>query len=169
MIFPGGVTGLSPQSSWCTRVDEALKQLEVKPGVGYRTKKYRWGTILEIDQHGGSGKGGISITRYSFQSHGVGADTDYILCTPADDPTATPVKVLKPYLLRFSITSRNGVTYANFDPVGQTRQATNANGSVTQYITPIYFLGDIIYASTSTDKPVSLVDLNLDARVFAAP
>lgn len=180
--IPGPPTGIGPQASWLARLADYVKTLEIKPGLGYRTKRSTYGTILEIDQRGGIGGAPLQISLYQFVSHGAGADPagDYILCMPTTNPSATPIKILKPDLLWFSIHSRSArgqnFTFSGWDPVGQSRSATNNVGTVIQYITPSYAPGDFVWAmqvtfQTSPMAPSTnaLMDLNINGRVFASP
>lgn len=104
------------------------------------------------------------IFLYEVDSHGTGSDTDYVWAHLASGGSS--VKVLKPPLIQFSITTRNGVSYDTYNSTDQTRAAHNAGVTVTQYITPKYVAGDLIHVATIGS---TLCDLNADARTFAAP
>lgn len=89
------------------------------------------------------------------------------------------VYVFRPPLLRASVASRDGVTYATVDP--QTRTASKVGETdETQIVTPLYLLGDIISAVPIrgtvplTTVPAidnqrrGLVDANDDGRAYAS-
>lgn len=94
---------------------------------------------------------------------------DYVVCT-RDDASGT-VNVAKPYQLRNSITSRNGVTYTY--TTTQERDGTDGSNDETQVVTPSYVAGDVIFAvgpvvgGTSVTDALKWVDMNVDGRAWA--
>lgn len=115
------------------------------------------GPVVDLSVSGGS------IVETAFQSFGFGGDYNYITCTGG-------TKVRLPPLLRFSVVSRTAygvtITYHAYNPTQQSRVATSGGFNITQYITPQYLPGDIIYYSPASGV---LQDLNVDGRVFAGP
>lgn len=177
MNLPKPPTGAGSLSAWCRQLLNYLDSERLKPGRDYNLLRSTKGVTLVFRAGGGSSAPGQTIDEYSFVSHGqipIGqpnADQDYIYAVPVGSPDGTaPVKILKPYLLRFSIKTRNvpgqTLTYSNWDPNAQSRTASNLKGSVTQYITPIYAPGDLLLVSKVGKD---LRDLNVDNRTFAAP
>jgi hypothetical protein len=102
---------------------------------------------------------------YIVTAHGTGADTDYVFAHPS--PTGSAVKILKPPLIRFSVATRNGVSYSTYSATDQTRIASAGGTVLTQYITPKYIAGDSIYVMSLADG--TKIDMNADNRTFAAP
>ncbi|MDL5054141.1 hypothetical protein QQ056_11370 [Oscillatoria laete-virens NRMC-F 0139] len=82
-------------------------------------------------------------------------------------------KVAKPFLLRASITTRNGINYTFTDPF--TRNATQASNTETQVIVPSYVANhDEIFAVSishtgviDSGRELTLMDLNIDGRAWA--
>ena len=85
-----------------------------------------------------------------------------------------PIYVAKPYLLRRSLASWNGLTFtysSNFE-----RTATKGGDTEDQVIVPAYVPDDILYVvrpygGTDTvdadDQPIVWLDLNVDGRAWA--
>ncbi len=178
MTWPNPLSGSSPLSAWLNRLLAAARSNELLSGIGYRIRQTTGGKILEINPGPGGGLGGDSVKKYIIADppHGSVGDADYVLARPDGDDLADPVKILKPYLMRFSLEERianNGtdIAYSDWDTDGQSRVATTDSGTVTQFITPSYAPGDEIYVmkAPSGDSPATLIDMNLDGRVFAAP
>lgn len=111
----------------------------------------------------------------------VSLDGDFIVCTRAGaDATVGTFNVAKPYLLRNSITSRDGVTYTY--TTTEERNATNGPISETHVVTPPYVVGDTLFAIgpivdgpgvtpvTNADATVTAyrwLDMNVDGRAWA--
>lgn len=102
---------------------------------------------------------------------------DYLVCNPYDGETqlAEEILVARPYLLRMSLASWNGLTFTYVDE--QSRVATLGAETEDQTIVPQYVVGDIIYGlqgifggtavEDDDEKVVQFVDLNIDGRAFA--
>jgi hypothetical protein len=102
---------------------------------------------------------------------------DYIACRALDengDPTGDTVNVAKPYLLRKSLTTRDGKTYSAYTTDGQERTATKSPDTENQIIIQKYLAGDTICAIVTggtgvvDDDGVSLglLDANADGRMW---
>ncbi len=191
MIAPKPVSGFSREAVWSNRVINYLRSKVLLPGRGYRIRQYPDGVALEIEQRGGSGRG-LEIATYRFKEHA----GDYIVCRTWDGTTEgdADINIAKPSLLRFAVGGRRirGITvdYGAYDAANQSRVATPVGGlPETQFITPSYgqtnnnaevpgpddFEGDLIYAvkaktfvTDADDAEVSLLDLNVDGRAWAA-
>lgn len=165
-------------AAWCNQLLNYVQSLRILPGRGYNLHPYPKGVALDFATPGSPSTPGQSIDEYQFVSHGLDNspgggtnDTDYIFAVPVgSDPSVTPVKILKPYLLRFSIKFRDvggqHLVYSGWDPIAQSRVATNLKGSVTQFIVPMYAPGDLLLVSKVGKD---LRDLNADDRTFGAP
>jgi hypothetical protein len=104
------------------------------------------------------------LQQLAFVSFGFGGSNDYITCTGG-------VQVRLPPLLRFSVGSRTAyggvaITYTGYNSGQQSRVATASGTPVTQYITPQYLVGDLVYVASVAGV---LQDLNVDGRVFSGP
>lgn len=179
---PKPVSGMSPMAAWCNQLLRFCIANRLRSGRNYNLIRSTDGVALDLpNQPGGAGKGGSSLEQYIFVSHPAAGDAhqDYISCTPANDPNGSPVWILKPDLLWFSIKTRTArkqtLTYSNWDGDAQSRLATNPVGSVTQFITPVYAPGDLIWAMSATFYPpagapsiTTLVEVQSN-RSFAAP
>ncbi len=100
---------------------------------------------------------------------------DYLVCQrwTGSAWSATNENVVKPYLLRTSGTSRNGITYVYSN--GFTRTATQGASNETQVIVPSYYTsGDEVFAApvnytgvVVATNELKLVDINADGRAWA--
>lgn len=104
-------------------------------------------------------------------------DGDFLECVRFMDgtvSTTTVIYVARPYLLRRSLTSWNGIsfTYTN----DQNKTATQGATSETWLVTPEYVVNDIIYAArvpngtgltNDLGRRIDWVDLNVDGRAWA--
>lgn len=181
MIEPGLVTGIGPQASWYRRMTDYIRSLRILPGNGYRVKQLTGGVILEFPDRGGLGGAPLSINLFVCNGHGLTLDTsvggaDYVLGVPQNAAAGTgtaPTPILKPSLLWFSIKSRQvygGINYSQWSGQSQSRLATNPVGSATEYITPLYLAGDLLWTvPVNYNGQKVQLDLNVDGRVFAAP
>jgi hypothetical protein len=105
----------------------------------------------------------------------VSVHNNHLLCTRwiGTEWSTIQEKVAKPFLLRASITIRNGITYAFTDP--STRTATQGSNTESQVIVPSYVANhDEIYAVsvphtgvTESGRELTLMDLNIDGRAWA--
>lgn len=105
----------------------------------------------------------------------VSVHDNHLLCTRwiGSGWSSIQEKVAKPFLLRASITTRNGITYTFTDPF--TRTATQASNTETQVIVPSYIANhDEIFAVpvphtgvTESGRELTLMDLNVDGRAWA--
>ena len=179
---PKPCSGSSPQSSWNNQLLAFAISIQLRSGPDYNLIRSSKGVALDIQKRGGLGTPGNTYEQFIFISHGVaGSDNeDYISCAP---PNAAPgtgaVWILKPPLCFFSITNRTArgtpITYSGWDDVAQSRVATNPFGTVTEFITPSYSPGDIIWATSvsfddgSDDPPVTTLMSVEDPRTFCAP
>ena len=95
------------------------------------------------------------------------------------------ILVAKPYLLRKSLTSRNGIAYTFASDAagmaGTERTATEGADTETQVVVPSFVEGDVLYAargitggtgvtflsSGGENKDVAWIDLNTDGRAWA--
>ena len=103
-----------------------------------------------------------------------GGDWLKVLTWNGADEGADLIYVAKPYLLRRSLTSWNGLTFtysSNFE-----REATDGVDTEDQIIVPAYVTDDILYivrpyGGTDTvdpgGQPIVWVDLNVDGRAWA--
>jgi len=90
-----------------------------------------------------------------------------------EDWSGAVTTVCKPFLLRTTNTSRNGLSYAY--PNGYTRTATTGANTETQVIVPSYFAGDEIFTTKADStgvfdvdgKEILAVDLNTEGRAWA--
>lgn len=114
----------------------------------------------------------------------VSVDSDFLVCRiqsdeGTQDNDGDTVFVVKPYLLRNSITSRNGITFTY--SATDTRQADDGATTEDQVVVPSYVAGDIIYAVPVDNGLASVtavaadgsttpeyLDLNVDGRAWAA-
>jgi hypothetical protein len=100
---------------------------------------------------------------------------DYLVCQRWTGSAWSTISenVAKPYLLRTSGTSRNGITYAYSN--GFTRTATQGANTETQVIVPSYYAsGDELFAApvnytgvVVASKELKLIDINADGRAWA--
>lgn len=118
------------------------------------------------------GTGNGTTTTAQFKITAINDDT--ITAQKFDGLNAmTSVTIAKPWLLRrtpFDGKTRNGITYTYSSAT--LRVATDGAANETQLITPIYVVGDIIYASNGIIGGTSLADVtwledNRDARAWA--
>jgi hypothetical protein len=104
-----------------------------------------------------------------------GGDWIKVLTWDGATEGTTEIVVAKPYLLRRSITSWNGISYTYTSD--SERTATKSPDSETQVIVPAYVADDILYIvrvsqfGTDVDdpdgNPVYWLDLNVDGRAWA--
>jgi hypothetical protein len=122
--------------------------------------------------------GGSSATQYRYKS----MEGDYYVCRAWNGTTegSVDVYIAKPHILRktgFNGTTYNGITYV-YSSNHVARTATVAATPAlteTQMVIPPYVADDIIYATqpnatgvrTTANSPVTLLDLNVDARYWA--
>jgi hypothetical protein len=100
---------------------------------------------------------------------------DYLVCRRWTGSLWSEIdeNVAKPYLLRTSIISRNGINYSYTN--GYTRTATQGASNETQVIVPSYYTAaDEIFAAPVphtgvmvSGKELRLIDANLDGRAWA--
>jgi hypothetical protein len=92
---------------------------------------------------------------------------------PDDDQT---IYVAKPYLLRNSIESRDGLTFSYTDTDERTATDDDSGDTEDQVVVPAYATGDLIvvtrmntgvFRDDDREEPVLLQDLNVDARAWA--
>lgn len=185
MILPGEPSGSGSLVSWLRRLREFVRSLELKSGKGYMVRRSNSGTVLEIRP--GSGGGGAPVTRYRVQS----VHDKVLVCHTWDGTTegTDDVYVAKPPKLRHTITTATVdgtvLTYSystvasNLD---KQRDATNGTITESQFVTPRWLLDDEIYGieipqaiahpvtagSVVSTLETSVIDLNLDARAWAA-
>lgn len=105
----------------------------------------------------------------------VSVHNNHLLCTRwiGAGWSSIQEKVAKPFLLRASITTRNGINYTFTDPF--TRTATQASNTETQVIVPSYVANhDEIFAVPlphtgviDSGRELTLLDLNVDGRAWA--
>ena len=100
----------------------------------------------------------------------VGGDT--ITCSFYDGEftSSAEISVARPYLLRNSLASRNGIgyTYTGTDA----RTADDGSDTEDQVVVPAYVAGDIIYAMSIPSGGTSVenaewIDINVDGRAWA--
>lgn len=104
-----------------------------------------------------------------------GGDWLKVLTWDGTTEGTTEIIVAKPYLLRRSITSWNGITYTYTSDYE--REATDGVDTEDQVIVPAYVADDIVYivrvSAFGTDvededgNPVYWLDLNVDGRAWA--
>ena len=105
-------------------------------------------------------------------------DGDWLVCNPFNGlaaDTASSIVVAKPPELRSSRTSWNGQTFTYSG--SQQREATDGSEDETQLVTPLYVVGDILFAISNIiggtgvtlgdGTPVDWIDQNLAARAWA--
>ena len=173
MSWPNPLSGTSLFTSWLNRLLDACRANDLLDGYGYKVKRTSRGKILEIVPGVGGGTATASITPLVFVSGDLhGSPTTHLWGFGSDNDcfTCAGQKVHAPPLLRFSVAARTAYgasfTYDTYDAVHQSRLAHNGAYSVTQYITPQYVVGDLIYVM---DDGGVLQDMNVDGRVFAGP
>lgn len=113
----------------------------------------------------------LTIALFRYKS----MEDDHVVCRTWDGTNEgeTDVKVAKPYLLRSSVTSRDGITYTYTD--AENRTADNGSATETQVIVPSYVADDLIFAArvargvdvSVEDVPLLWLDLNVDGRAWA--
>jgi len=133
--------------------------------------------ISPIQQARSTGKTvNISVGRFVITS----IANDYLVCREFDGTAqgTSDVYISRPYLLRASMESRNGVSYTYSN--SQTREATDGVDTETQEVTPDYVVDDEIYAirgivrgsgvssEPAGNRKIEWLDLNIDARAWAA-
>lgn len=176
--WPGMTSGSGQAVAWLNSLLRACKASEIKPGRGYNVRNTPEGSFLDID----FGSGGISAKRLRFKS----SRANYIICRTWDGTTegTTDIKVAKPAKLRNSITSEvlDGTTitytYTTTGSAAYVERTASGASSETQRIVPRYILNDEIWAigvpvganddTSPTPQPLTILDLNIDARAWAA-
>ena len=112
----------------------------------------------------------LSVRQFKFRS--MGANT--ITCREWNGIAEGTVDILvaKPYLLRQSIASRDGVAYTYVSSVERTASKSGFPNE-TQVVSPKYFVGDIIYAATNVKGGLTIanttvvwIDQNYDGRAW---
>lgn len=88
---------------------------------------------------------------------------DYLSCTIAD--TGEALDILKPPLLRPSVTERAGISYTYSD--AQSREADNGSETEDQVIVEAYQVGDLIVARPHITTGGVIVWMDTSARVWA--
>ena len=113
------------------------------------------------------------VAQFRYQSS-IG---DYWVCREYDGINEGTLNILiaKPFLLRRSLTSYNGITYTYVNDFERT--ANDGANTETQVIVPAIVTGALIYASRSLRgtnvvsqppaTPIEWLDINADARAFA--
>ncbi len=135
----------------------------------------RMWTGVDGSRQVGPDASGISA-RFEFQS--VDEDTGLLVCRRLDDDAADTVDVhiAPPYLLRKTLTERDGITYEYTTAQERVATRTSDSSTETQVIVPRYVEGDELYASRvirgtgmtdADDLPVVWLDDNRDARTWA--
>lgn len=167
---PKPCSGSSGQAIWNNQLRAYCISIALRSGRNYNLVRSPQGTALDLQpSQGGAATKAQGILLYTFVSHGTGIDSDFIFATPIGG-TGPGEKILKPPLLRFSVTERDvygiKILYSGYDPVKQSRVAASGPYTITQFITPQYVLNDLIYVlKIGPDK----VDINVDGRTFAGP
>ena len=134
---------------------------------------------VQVFPNGGQAQGSV-LSEQQFKL--VEIFGDYITANPwngVEANTDQTVFIAKPYLIRNSITSRNGKTYSTFSNASGLQQRSNDTDSETQVVIPTYVTDDIIYARTGiiggtsvsysvngVDYPVVWLDCN-DSRAWS--
>ncbi|MDL5055722.1 hypothetical protein QQ056_19520 [Oscillatoria laete-virens NRMC-F 0139] len=105
----------------------------------------------------------------------VSVHNNHLICTrwTGSEWSTILEKVAKPFLLRSSITTRNGISYSFSNPF--TRIATQGSNTETQVIVPSYVANhDEIFAVpvthtgvTESGRELTLMDINVDGRAWA--
>jgi hypothetical protein len=106
--------------------------------------------------------------------------SDYVLCYRVDQSVNPdidkPLFVAKPYLLRNSINSRDGLTFSYTDTDERTATDDDSGDTEDQVVVPAYVEGDLIvvarmntgvYKDDEQEDPVLWQDMNVDARAWA--
>lgn len=170
MNCPNRLSGTDPASIWLNRLRDYARSLELIRFPNGTVSRGVNGTKVETE---GEGAGGVLVVPYYVVEH----FGDYLNCRSWDGTTAgsTDITIAKPYELRFSLTGEtlDGIafTYGTYVVASQSRIATFSGGSETQFITPRYRVGTILFAAkaqTGVDT-ANLIDLNIGARAWAAP
>lgn len=98
-------------------------------------------------------------------------EADHLVCVRDDGGEGATLLVAKPYQLRNSIESRDGVTYTYTNT--QERDGDDGVTQETQVVTPSYVVDDIIFVvgpvtgGTGVADALKWLDLNLDGRAWA--
>jgi hypothetical protein len=166
--------GKSLDSRWLRDLLRYTKSLAIKEGVGYRRNITSEGTLLSIDPGAG---GGSQVKRFRLKE----VKSEYLVCRTWDGTTEgdSDVNVAKSPKLRCTITEEglDGVVYEYAYTSNEERTSTDTDDNTTesQRIVPRFLVDDEIFAiSCSTgvtdddDAEIGLMDLNLDARAWAA-
>lgn len=169
---------------WLARLHDAVRGMWLRNTPDLLLERTPQGTLVRLARQ----KSGIKAGLYRFKS----MTSEYLVCRSFNGTTegTTDVNIAKTPKLRGTVLTETlrGVvvnyTAYDFSLAAQTRVATQAGtGGITetQYITPPYLVNDLIYAIPATTlvstpptgtppvaQPVGLLDLNIDAREWAA-
>lgn len=126
----------------------------------------------QINRNGDStgGKAKSNVQQFII----VGIKEDYLECKRFSGGVPSPedvtIFIQKPYLLRNSLVSRDGITYTSLGM--DYRRADKDADSEEQVIVPNYLVDDIIYASNNVlggvgNIEINWIDLNTDGRSWA--
>lgn len=176
--IPGPMSGTHPLAAWLNKLRRSVLARTPRPGIGYKLIETTTGYCQQIIP----GNGGIGISRLLFKE----MQDDYIVCRSWDGTTegTADIFVAKPPKLRNSVTEEtlDGIDFEyTYTVTGAdafvARTSTNQDDDTTetQKVVPRYILDDEIFAipaSTGIEtvdvETVALIDLNVDARAWAA-
>jgi hypothetical protein len=180
MRLPKKLSGSSVVVTWGNSLIDWVTNDRLVSVVGGKLQQTTAGRVLTIDPGGGGG--GLSITRLLVKE----IKDDYLVCHSWDGTTegTDPVYVAKNPKLRNSVTEEtlDGVDYEyTYTTTGsqafveRVSVKTTDNSSETQRVVPRFILDDEIFAidaqtsiQTEAAEDITLIDLNLDARAWAA-
>jgi hypothetical protein len=180
MKIPGRLSGSNALVGWLNRLVEWLRSDRLVSVVGGKLQQTTSGRVLTIDKQAGGT--GVEIVRLLVKE----IKDDYLVCHSWDGTTegTDPVYVAKNPKLRNSVTEEtlDGVDYEyTYTTTGtqafveRVSVKTTDNSSETQRVVPRFILDDEIFAidaqtsiQTEAAEDITLIDLNLDARAWAA-
>ena len=143
----------------------------VVPGPGIYIDRLGYDKVVIGSKSRSSGGGGGTLYKCVIASSGIAATT--LTCTNTELGTIT---VARPHLLR---SETKTIAYPNGDSIDYTADATNPErkrsaddgaSTETQLVTPMYYIGETIYAmEAATDiTDVDYLDINVAGRQWAA-
>jgi hypothetical protein len=177
MNHPNPPIQTSLEMQWHRRMAQAARAHRIRTGPGIKATRTTSGIILR----GAGGGGRTELSLYRFKS----MEDDWLVCRTWDGKNegGKDILIAKPTKLQFSIDKETidgvEVDYSDYDTDAQTRVASSGVApnvtQETQVIVPRYLMDDLIYVMGAktlvlddNDRDLGLIDMNLDARAWAA-
>jgi hypothetical protein len=177
MNFPNPPIQTSVEMQWHRRMAQAARANRIRPSRGLKVRRTPDGIFLQAS--GGGGRSELSL--YRFKS----MEDDWLVCRSWTGVKEGDKDILiaKPPKLQFKVDKEtiDGVlvTYSAWDTDTQTRHASSGVAPNTteedQVIVPRYLVDDLIYVMSAKtlvvdadEKDLGLIDINADARAWAA-